>query len=53
MITIKQIMAKIRKWKRRRDFNALTPFRQRVVRFLGDDPDSLEKREREEERQDG
>ncbi len=49
MITIKQIKAKIRKWKRRRDFNALTPFQQRVVQFLGDDPESLEAKERERE----
>ena len=46
-ITIKQIKDRLRRWKRRHDFNKLSLKEPRVIRFLKADPDTLEAKERE------
>ncbi|MEA3225062.1 MAG: hypothetical protein U9Q07_03865 [Planctomycetota bacterium] len=47
-ITIRQIKDRLRKWRRRRAFNKLSPTEKKIIRFMGDDPDTLEEKERED-----
>ena len=41
----KDLRRKILKWRRRREYNRLTPEWQTLIKIAGQDPDSLEEKE--------
>ena len=47
MKLFQRIQTAVRNWRRRRHFNQLTPAWQSIMKFMGDDPDTLEAKEAE------